>query len=118
LIEKNGGSGRRSSTKADGGVVQEKSRVGQSPPVACGGHEVGGVGRAHATREKERKGGTVATTAFLNRRAEVGDGRRGGAMRQVRAKREGVGPGRCAWQLRRLSGGPDAQCRGGGSNGI
>jgi hypothetical protein len=44
LIEKNGGSGRRSLTKTDGGMIREKSRVGRSPSVIGGGQEVGGVG--------------------------------------------------------------------------
>jgi hypothetical protein len=44
--------------------------------------------------------GAVVTATVLNRRVEVGDGRRGGAMWQVRAEGEGErgggGPGRTA----------------------
>jgi hypothetical protein len=37
LIEKNGGSERRSPTKADGGAIRAKFRAGRSPPVTSGG---------------------------------------------------------------------------------
>jgi hypothetical protein len=37
LIEKNGGSGRCSPTKADDDAIQAKSHAGQNPPVVSGG---------------------------------------------------------------------------------
>jgi hypothetical protein len=54
LIEKNRGSGRRSPMKADGGAIQTKSHVGQSPPVTGGGQEVWGC-RASSLRPGKRR---------------------------------------------------------------
>jgi hypothetical protein len=58
LIEKNGGPGRRSPTKADGGAVRTKSHAGRSPLVASDGQEVGGGGvREVWAAEKMRERG-------------------------------------------------------------
>jgi hypothetical protein len=64
LIEKNGGPGRLSPMKADGGAIRVKSRAGRSPPVADSGHELGGgvevsgeLVRLGKRREKWGKGG-------------------------------------------------------------
>jgi hypothetical protein len=96
LIEKNRGSGRRSPMKADGGVIRTKSHAGRSPPVIGGGQEVWGCQASSLRPGKRREeggkegGAAVATAAVLNRHAEVGDGRWGGAMWQARAKGEGA----------------------------
>jgi hypothetical protein len=93
LIEKNGGLGRRSPTKADDGAVRAKSHVCWLPPIAGGGQEVRGVlgelvwsGKMREKWGKER--GAVATATVLNRRAKVEDDRWGCATRQARAERE------------------------------
>jgi hypothetical protein len=64
LIEKNGGPGRRSPMKANGGAIRAKSCEGRSPPVAGSGHELGGgvevlgeLVRPGKRREKWGKGG-------------------------------------------------------------
>jgi hypothetical protein len=81
-------------------MVRAKSCAGRRPPVLCDGHEVGGVGRPRAAGEEERKwgkgGGAVVAVTILNRCAEVGDGRWGGAMHRARTERERGGPGRSA----------------------
>jgi hypothetical protein len=93
LIEKNGGSGRRSPTKADDDVIQAKSHAGRSPPVAGDGQEVGGVGRARAAEEEERKMGKRRGRGSDDDRFKLacrgGGGRWGDATRQERAEREG-----------------------------
>jgi hypothetical protein len=79
LIEKDGGSGRCSSMKADGGMVRAKSRAGRSPPVTDGGQEVEGVlgelVQPGKRREKGGKGGGRGGDGGCFKPARGGGGR-------------------------------------------
>jgi hypothetical protein len=82
LNEKNGGSGRRSPTKANDSTVRTKSLVPGHRRWTGGGQGGGVPGELVRPRKRrakgEMEGGAVVTVVILNQCAEVGDGWRGG----------------------------------------
>jgi hypothetical protein len=74
---------------AGGAIVQVESHAGWRPLVVVVDRRWGGVSGVPVRPGKRRGGDVVAAEIILNRRTEVGDGRRSGTTRWVRAERGG-----------------------------